>query len=366
MGQGNKYYFPQLDSVRGLSFLAVYFFHAVHPAFGAGLWSRLLQFLYNNMVLSIDVFFILSSFLLTWLGMREYKTKGNFSFINYFIRRALRIWPLYFLLMIFAFVLLPYVAAEYQVQVTLPPAYYYILFISNFYLEGHVYFLRFLWTLAVEEQFYLLWGVCLWFLQKYMKACILLLGLGSILYTAYAIANNIPHDFHTLTYLFDFAAGILAAYLLQENHALAAWVSRWGKKGSVLFLLFLPLLFVIMFFIQDNVPAVLVPWIDWIVRLLFILYTALFIMEQMANEKALLQLAGSSFLVYTGKISYGLYCFHGIVLTFGMVALEKAGLSVPVVMRVFLFLAINYLVAGLSYRVIESPFLKLKDKLRRI
>ena len=86
-----KYYFPQLDSIRGLSFLAVFFFHAFHPHFGTRFFGRMLQYFYNNLDLSIDVFFILSSFLLTWLGINEYRTKGNFSFVNYFIRRALRI-----------------------------------------------------------------------------------------------------------------------------------------------------------------------------------------------------------------------------------------------------------------------------------
>ena len=82
MSEGSKYYFPQLDAIRGLSFLAVYFVHAFHPDFGTGFFKELLQYLYNNLALSIDVFFILSSFLLTWLGINEYKVKGNFSFMN--------------------------------------------------------------------------------------------------------------------------------------------------------------------------------------------------------------------------------------------------------------------------------------------
>ena len=108
MSSVSKYYFPQLDAIRGLSFLGIYFVHAFHPDFGTGFFKELLQYLYNNLALSIDVFFILSSFLLTWLGINEYKVKGNFSFINYFIRRALRIWPLYILLMIFSFIIVPY------------------------------------------------------------------------------------------------------------------------------------------------------------------------------------------------------------------------------------------------------------------
>lgn len=366
MNNRAKYYFPQLDSIRGLSFLAVYFFHAVHPQFGDGIFSRLLQYLYNNLVLSIDVFFILSSFLLTWLGMREYKTKGNFSFINYFIRRALRIWPLYFLLMLFSFVLVPYASTYFNVPVTLPPAYYYLFFISNFYLEGHVYFLRFLWTLAVEEQFYLLWGFCLWVLQKHIKACVALLAGVSVLYTVYAIVKGIHHDFHTLTYLFDFAVGILAAFLLHREYAFISWFKKGNKRRSLLFLLLLPLLFFCLFFIQEITPVAFTPWLDLLGRYLFIIYAGLFIIEQMVNENAVLKLKSSKFLVYTGKISYGLYCFHGIVLTFGLVLLEKLGIGMPLVLRVFVFLAANYLVSAISYRFIESPFLRLKNQLRRI
>src|SRR5436190_3452454 len=166
-----KYYFPQLDAIRGLDFFFVFFLHAYHPHFQTGFVGEMLKYFYNNLVLTIDVFFILSSFLLTWLGINEYKANGNFSFINYFVRRALRIWPLYILLMLFTFVLLPYISAGLKVPVTLPPAIYYVLFVSNFYLEEHVYFLRFLWSLSVEEQFYIVWGACMVFFQKKLAVC---------------------------------------------------------------------------------------------------------------------------------------------------------------------------------------------------
>lgn len=366
MGNGSKYYFPQLDSIRGLSFLAVYFFHAFHPDFSAGLIGRMLQFIYNSLTLSIDVFFILSSFLLTWLGISEYRTKGNFSFINYFTRRALRIWPLYFLLMIFSFVLVPYVANRFHTPVTLPPAYYYVFFISNFYLESHVYFLRFLWTLAVEEQFYLLWGFCLLVLQKRIVPTAFILLALSIGYTVYAMNNGLDHYFHTLVYLFDFAIGILAAWLLHNEHRVASYFRRSGKAGSALILTALPVLFILLFILLEICPASAAPWIDLTGRYLFITYTGLFIIEQMVNDKTILRLGASRFLVYTGKISYGLYCFHGIVLTFGLLLLEKAGIGMPAVVRVFVFLGVNYLVSAISYRFIESPFLSLKDKLRRV
>jgi peptidoglycan/LPS O-acetylase OafA/YrhL len=85
----------------------------------------------------------------------------------------------------------------------------------------------------------------------------------------------------------------------------------------------------------------------------------------MVNEKAVLKLKSQRFLVYTGKISYGLYCFHGIVLTFGMAVLQKFEINLYSILRVFLFLCVNYLIATISYQFVEKPFLQFKDKLRR-
>ncbi len=366
MSNGSKYYFPQLDAVRGLSFLAVYIYHVFHPEFGMGFFNGLLQYFYYNLSLSIDVFFILSSFLLTWLGINEYKVKGNFSFINYFIRRILRIWPLYYLLMIFSFVLLPYVSARLNVPVTLPPAYYYLFFISNFYLEGHVYFLKFLWTLAVEEQFYLLWGICLLFFQKRLVTCVAILIMASLCYSIYAILNNIRYEFNTLTFLFDFAIGIQAAILMHRQSSIVSFFRKISKRNNLLFILALPVMFIVNFCFIYNAPNSVLPFLDLLGRCLFIIFIGLFIIEQMVNENSLIKLRSQRFLVYTGKISYGLYCFHGIVLTFGLVALQKLNISLPVIIRGMLFLVINYIVSAISYRFIERPFLHLKNKMRRI
>jgi peptidoglycan/LPS O-acetylase OafA/YrhL len=365
MSEKSKYYFPQLDAIRGLSFLAVYFVHAYHPDFGAGFFYQLLQYLYENLALSIDVFFILSSFLLTWLGINEYKVKGNFSFVNYFIRRVLRIWPLYILLMVFSFIVVPYAAGYFHVPVTLPPAYYYLFFISNFYLEGHVYFLRFLWTLSVEEQFYLLWGFCLVLFQKQMLPCILALATISIAYTIYAAQNNADGYYNTLIYLFDFAVGILAAVLMHRGGYIVEVFKKMTRVQNILFLLLLPALFIVFFCVTYFTPGFLGQWGGLAMRYLFVMYTGLFIIDQMVNEEVVMKLRAQPFLIYTGKISYGLYCFHGIVLTFGLLAIQKLQLQLPSIVTVFLLLVINYIVSAASYQYIEKPFLQLKNKLRR-
>ena len=196
--------------------------------------------------------------------------------------------------------------------------------------------------------------------------CVSVFMVVSIAFTIYAISKPLNHDFNTLTYLFDFAIGILAAVIMHKDNRVVSFFKKMSRINSVLFLLALPVLFFVLFLFTDLAPAAYAPWLDLLGRYIFIIYVGLFIIDQVVNERAILKLKSNSFLVYTGKISYGLYCFHGIVLTFGIAALQKMDLSMPLLLQVIIFLVINYLVASLSYRFIERPFLRLKDKLRRI
>ena len=366
MDKPQKYYYPQLDAVRGLSFIAVFFYHSYHPSFGEGLFAELLHFVYGCLDYSIDVFFILSSFLLTWLGINESERKGNFSFRNYFLRRALRIWPLYYIIMIFSFVLVPLCASRLHISVSLPPPAWYLFFVSNFYTADHVYFLRFLWTLSVEEQFYLALGLCLLFLQKRLSIMVAVFLTVSIVFNFYAAAKNIHAYFNTLTYLFDFSIGSLVALVLKKNNFIVLKMRRLTKVQSILSYSLIPVAVIIFFFVQRQFSGTGQDIVLVSLRLIFVILAGMLIMEQMVNVNSPLRLDKNRFLIYTGKLSYGLYCFHGIVLTFGAIALNKMHLNIPVLPAAFIYLAVNYLMAAISYKYLETPFLKLKDRLRRI
>lgn len=361
-----KYYFPQLDAIRGLDFFFVFLLHAYHPNFLPGFFGGMFKYFYDNLALTIDVFFILSSFLLTWLGINEYKATGRFSFFNYFVRRALRIWPLYFLLMLVTYTLVPYFSAKLNVPVTLPPAIYYLLFISNYYLENHVYFLRFLWSLSVEEQFYIIWGICLVFFQKRLVYCASIFAIISVAFTVYTSSNNIYNFFHTLTYLFDFAAGIVAAVVMHKGHRIVSYFKKISIWQDTLFFLSAPVLYVIIFCMIYISPPAFAPWLDLFARYMFIIYIGLVIIEQMVNERTILKLGSQKLLVYTGKISYGLYCFHGYTLTFGLLFLDKFDIQIPLILRILLLFIINFTIAAISYQIIEKPFLKLKRRFSRV
>ena len=365
-GEKSKIYFPQLDSIRGMSFIAIFLFHTLVINYKKLFAGDFVQYLFNSLPLAIDVFFILSSFLLTYLALNEYKKRGNFSFKNYFTRRVLRIWPLYYFIFILAFIIFPFLANFLHLKMTLPAPLYYALYIANFYTIDHVFFLKFLWTISVEEQFYLLWGFFLRFFHKNLSKVIVILFLISISFTLYSIFNGIKYYFNTLTYLFDFGSGALGALLIFRNSRSINWLRNLSLAGAIAFYIYLPLHFVVFYFMNDNTKGTANELTGLMNRYLFVLYIALFIVEQMIHSNRTKILEKNRFLVFTGKISYGLYCFHGITIMAITLLVEHFKIDLWNWVFVLTCFAVNYLIASISYFYLESPFLRLKAKWRRI
>ncbi len=357
-----KKYYPQLDAIRGISVLFVFFFHAIKPIKNGFLPHDMVCFFLSQMGIGLDVFFILSSFLLTLLGITEYKKNGFFSFKKYFIRRALRIWPLYFLFMFLSFFVIANLAKYYGSHITMPPAGWYLLFVSNFYVEGHVFFLRILWTLSVEEQFYIAWGICLLFFQKRLKMIIFFIGAISIVFNLVAAIKNVSIYFNTITYLVDMMAGAYIAYSFVDNNSIIRFVKKINGMISVWFYLFLPLLFVLYYFADSFFDGVANNLLALFVKFIFIAYCSLVVLDQMVNDNRKLNFGNFRFLTYTGKISYGLYCFHGVVITFGALIFSKLPFYISPLLGALLILGITFLIASVSYKFIEKPFLILKSK----
>ncbi len=359
-------YFPQLDSIRGLSFLAIFLFHAIHISNDDFLLGGFIPYLHKNLPLGLEVFFILSAFLLTYLGLNEYKNRHNFSFKNYFTRRILRIWPLYFFILALAFLVFPQIARLFGMSLTLPNSLYYLFFIANFYTIDHVFFLRFLWTISVEEQFYLFWGLSLRFLHKKLKIVIVILFLFSVSSSVFAVITNSGSYYHTITYLFDFACGASAAILIFSGNRLINRVKNFSHTETYLFYSYLIFHFIIFYFLDSYTTGATNAFAALLNRYLFICYISFFLIEQMTNDVRTKMFAQSKFLIATGKLSYGLYCFHGITITFINLLLAHFKINVISWLLVIIYFVINYVIAAMSYRFLELPFLKLKNRWRRI
>lgn len=365
-GEKSKLYFPQLDSIRGISFITIFLFHTLSINYNNFFLGDFVKYLFNNLPLAIDVFFILSSFLLTYLALNEYKKRGNFSFRNYFTRRVLRIWPLYYFILILAFLVFPFISHQFHLKISLPSPLFYIFYFANFYTLNHVFFLQFLWTISVEEQFYLLWGISLRYLHNNLNKIIFSLFFVSIAFTLYAEFSHIKYYFNTLTYLFDFGSGALAALLIFKNKFLIRKFTNLSKTGTFIFYSYLPIHFLVFYFLNKNSAGVTNNLMGLLSRYLFIIYIALFIIEQMINISRVRIFEENKFLIFTGKISYGLYCFHGITITFINLLVRYFNIDIANWLIVLIYFSINYFIATMSYFYLELPFLKLKEKWRRI
>jgi peptidoglycan/LPS O-acetylase OafA/YrhL len=356
-------YYPQLDSVRGISFLSIFVYHAVHPAFSSSWLGKLMLYVYGQLPLAIDVFFILSSFLLTWLGIKEHEKRKQISLVNFFKRRVLRIWPLYFLFLLFSFLVLPRLAEHAGFTMTLPDPVYYSLFIANYYLPAHVFFLQILWTISVEEQFYLVLGLILRFLYRHLVKIFILLIIISLLFSIYVWAKGINGYFYTPTYFIDFAMGGLGAFLLAKNSPLLRWMQSLKGIGKLTFYCW-PFIQILFFFLLQSIYQH--DLLDLLNRYLFIAYITLLLIEQLHNPGRSRMLEKNRFLILTGRISFGLYCFHGLSITAFQIGVKHFNIVIPSWSLALLVLLFNYGIAMLSYRFLETPFLRLKDRLRMI
>lgn len=123
----------------------------------------------------VSIFFVLSGFLITYLLIDEYELNQKISIKNFYIRRALRIWPLYYLVVVFTFLIYPFLKSLVGMNHTLESSvFYHLTFLSNFdvinvtkyHLGSDAISQNVTWSVSVEEQFYLFWPMIFVFLPK--------------------------------------------------------------------------------------------------------------------------------------------------------------------------------------------------------
>ncbi|HMG14027.1 MAG TPA: acyltransferase, partial [Saprospiraceae bacterium] len=198
----NKIHFHSLDALRFFAFLKVYLLHL--PLEGD---FPVFSYLKSGGGLGVDFFFVLSGFLITYLLVFDKLRDGQINVRKFFIRRSLRIWPLFYLIVIILF-LLPYEFKEYYGLHMINSGYdldwrYSFTFLENYKMLVMDSFpkttpLSVFWSLCIEEHFYLFWMISLFFIPvkyfiRFFIACIII-GL-----VARLLDNSIYHNSHILT-----------------------------------------------------------------------------------------------------------------------------------------------------------------------
>ncbi len=315
-----------LDSLRFFAFFSIFLYHAASE-FKVG-------------YLGVDFFFVLSSFLLTYLAYQEIENMGSFSKKNFFVRRSLRIFPLYFLVVTVTLVLLPIVANSFGINITLPEdQYMYWLLISNFETSDCLFALKFLWSIAVEEQFYLLFIAFSFLFKKHLWIFLTLLFTSYLVFMIIADNYEISTYSNTITHFSNFGIGMLAGYFYYKKSINIKLVTALFFASSVL----------LFFEIYDIIFHLILSC--WFATLMLLVIK---IAPSIKNNIAF------KVTEYLGNYTYGLYVYSGFVLTFGINFIPiKNNLLVVIIEFIILLI-----IAFTSYHLFEKQFLKLKKHFR--
>jgi peptidoglycan/LPS O-acetylase OafA/YrhL len=333
---------PQLDAVRGLAVLLVLVHNTdIYPSLHLGLIAA-------NGWMGVDLFFVLSGFLITGILVDTKNSEGYFR--NFYVRRCLRIWPLYYSCLLFMFVIVPILRpteAQTIFEARSSPWWAFPLFLQNFMVPVPTMatgLLGVTWSLAVEEQFYLVWPLFLRFCSEFQ---IRKIAIGVICISPALRYYLSLHHFDIYSNTFCRLDGLMAGALLALVVRSPSFVSARFLTGAwITLFVSAPLALLI-----DTPPA------RWIVFSLVALASVSFVyLALFSQQKWLRAMLTNRFLIYTGTIGYGMYLLQKI--PFDVVKAfhldQHQYLALPITA------AATYLMAAMSWNVLEKPFLRLK------
>jgi peptidoglycan/LPS O-acetylase OafA/YrhL len=345
-------YRPELDGLRGISILLIFIHHLYRPLVPGGF-------------LGVDIFFVLSGFLITSLLVEEWNRKGSIKLKNFYIRRALRLMPAVFLLILITGALALIVDKRTATQIY-QGIWLSLSYISNwFYAFG--YFsnnnpLSITWSLAIEEQFYLTWPLLLSLVLRFKSQ------RRWILYILALIIAFIP--LHRIM-LLEQGAKVLRLYYGSDTRAdglpigclvglLVSWNLFPHNKKFEICMKFLAAVGIIFLGYLISYPS----WTDLFLyryggfTLVSLAVALSLIVVVLYPPKFALLVLKFRPLVWIGRISYGLYLWHWTVYWFIYLKQALPTSTEQLVVMVVLSLSLP----ALSYHFVEKPFLRLKKR----
>ncbi|MFM2250410.1 MAG: hypothetical protein RLZZ358_1337 [Bacteroidota bacterium] len=363
-----KIQFPGLNGVRFIAALLVIIDHTElfksylgYPTLWANSYSAYLG------AFGVSIFFVLSGFLITYLLLEE-QQEAPIRIRHFYLRRILRIWPIYYLLVVLGFFVIPHMdffqVPTYSSDMG-DSLHRLLLFVGLAANVAFVYlptvpFANVLWSVAVEEQFYLFWPHVVR-IKRYLLWIMLFLLAGYLALKFYA--GNVDRSFELLVIRTRFSAmiiGGIGAYLVFHQKALIQFLYHRGMQGILL------LLFVCMG----------LDWIEyyslaWMQDELISLVVCGLIINSATNARSLVNLENPLFS-YLGKLSYGLYVYHlfAVVLVLKVLPMLlplqdlPTWIGYPLTLGSILILTTG--ISELSYRYFESYFLRKKVKFTTI
>ena len=352
-----KIHFKGLNALRFYAALSVVVHHIMfnpHEWFGLPKLPDTIGRFFIGGTDAVYLFFVLSGFLITYLMLVERERSGTVSVKKFYLRRILRIWPLYFAIIAVAF-LLPQIIQNYSNPLSSPlVAVLLILFQGNIAFILRNYYpllpLEHLWSIAIEEQFYL-------FIPHIGKSRVNLVKVFIVVivfwWALMAILSIVaPDNFFTIVLLnlrYDvIATGGLCACAYYYKHWMLKWLYHPVVSGIAVLIVVL-----IVVFIPETLG---IPY-TVVISLAF----AIVILNVATNEKFFLKL-DHPWLEVAGNWSYGIYMIHTTVQLLFLTYIRTHMNDFIYQVGVYpIIITATIVLAWLSYRYFETPFLRLKN-----
>jgi len=364
---------PALDGVRGLAILWVLLLHFVAHTAATNRFEAGLDWLLSYGFLGVDLFFVLSGFLIT--GILYDSSRDRHFFRNFYMRRVLRIFPLYYGVLAVMFLALPLVPALQTAELARLREHqaWAWLYAVNVYLAIHgawvLSYVEHFWSLAVEEHFYLVWPLVVWLLaarpHRLMTAA---LAVGGLSLLARIVASTLGVTPVALTVLTPFQldalclGGFFAVLIRQPGGERAARRAVLPMASAVAILL------AFQFGLHRFTDLGLSVMRPLRLGLFRVLFAALLLEALFAPAASLFgRVFRSGPMRALGRYSYGLYVYHHFLSSYFVrhrteFALARAlgSHTLAVAVQATAGMALSMVVAWLSYELFEKHFLHLK------
>ena len=372
---GNRTFFPQLQSIRGIAAMMVVLSHIygrriAHSTFQTLKW----EWIFGQIgVLGLTIFFCLSGFLITYLLLVEKKRNNRIDIPKFYIRRILRIWPLYLLLVITGHFILPFVLQKGIIEDFMPFDHFWLKSVMYLLMLPNYVFLIFnpmnpfvdiTWTIGVEEQFYLVWPQLFKKTNHLVRICIffiLLQFLSELMLNSTLFSGEPSFTLKCLNKIIKailwsnigyFSIGAISAIIyFKAIHNTSKLLSLLVSKS---FYIILSCMIICIIF---NFPFK---------SLLLALCYSLYQLKVITTQQTSIFLS-NSILKFTGKLSYGIYLFHCSFSVLFIQLFYKINLSFlsPLFLTILMYSCIiltTVFISFLLYKLYEEKFLKMKDK----
>lgn len=344
-------YIPELDGMRGFAILLVMNFHAETTYFQGGF-------------IGVDLFFVLSGFLITSLIINEYDSSSSLNLKNFYMRRLLRLGPaLFLLLLVFSLLSIIFLSTD-KARSNLVDTIISLFYLSNWARAFSIHppdYLGHTWSLSIEEQFYILWPIALLTMLRTFKnrwaiaILAFVLAGSSWLLRIYLIHYGASYErlYNGLDTRADaLMIGSLLGIILSSNllsDRTKNILSKWLEFFS--YFAVLALITITVNLVWTN-PQ-LYYWVFFIVEIL----TATLIFNLIINKNSVLhKVLSMKWIVWVGSISYGLYLWHYPIYK----TMQNLQYS-PIEVLVYGSLA-TFMVSAGSFYILEKPILKWKNR----